>query len=111
MVNFRTRIATDRKQIEKPVGIAFSGEVEDNQIQVALPPRGDKEETTGKQGETQSVGIEFRTRPLGDDASDLGSNNGKTTFNSYGKINYTEQSNVISAETTKKVQSEGSNDR
>ena len=107
MVNFRTRIATDRKQIEKPVGIAFSGEVEDNQIQVALPPRGDKEETTGKQGETQSVGIEFRTRPLGDDASDLGSNNGKTTFNSYGKINYTEQSNVISAETTKKVQSEG----
>ena len=106
-VNFRTRIATDRKQIEKPVGIAFSGEVEDNQIQVALPPRGDKEETTGKQGETQSVGIEFRTRPLGDDASDLGSNNGKTTFNSYGKIYYTEQSNVISAETTKKVQSEG----
>jgi len=104
IVNFRTRIATDRKQVEKPVGIAFSGEVEDNQIQVALPPRGDKEETTGKQGETQSVGIEFRTRPLGDDASDLGSNNGKTTFNSYGKIHYTEQSNVISAETTKKAQ-------
>ena len=41
---------------------------------------------------------------MGDDASDLGSNNGKTTFNSYGKIQYTEQSNVISAETTKKAQ-------
>ena len=107
VVNFRVRIAKDEAQVEKAVGIAYSGEVEDNQIQVIHPPRGDKEETTGKQGETQSVGIEFRTRPLGDDASDLGSNNGKTTFNSYGKIQYTEQSNVISAETTKKVQSEG----
>ena len=107
VVNFRVRIAKDESQVEKAVGIAYSGEVEDNQIQVIHPPRGDKEETTGKQGETQSVGIEFRTRPLGDDASDLGSNNGKTTFNSYGKIQYTEQSNVISAETTKKVQSEG----
>ena len=103
-VNFRVRIATTKSQVEKPVGIAYSGEVEDNQIQVAHPPRGDKEETTGKQGETQSVGIEFRTRPLGDDASDLGSNNGKTTFNSYSKIHYSEQSNVISAETTKKAQ-------
>ena len=107
VVNFRVRIAKDEDQVEKAAGIAYSGEVEDNQIQVAHPPRGDKEETTGKQGETQSVGIEFRTRPSGDDASDLGSNNGKTTFNSYGKIHYTEQSNVISAETTKKVQSEG----
>ena len=104
VVNFRARIAKDQSQVEKAVGIAYSGEVEDNQIQVIHPPRGDKEETTGKQGETQSVGIEFRTRPLGDDASDLGSNNGKTTFNSYGKIQYTEQSNVISAETTKKAQ-------
>ena len=104
VVNFRVRIATEESQVEKPIGIAYSGEVEDNQIQVIHPPRGDKEETTGKQGETQSVGIEFRTRPSGDDGSDLGSNNGKTTFNSYGKIQYTEQSNVISAETTKKVQ-------
>ena len=107
VVNFRVRIAKDEAQVERSNGIAYSGEVEDNQIQVAHPPRGDKEETTGKQGETQSIGIEFRTRPSGDDASDLGSNNGKTTFNSYGKIHYTEQSNVISAETTKKVQNEG----
>ena len=106
-VNFRTRIATDRKQIEKPVGIAFSGEVEDNQIQVSIPPRGDKEETTGKQGETQSVGIEFVSHALGDDASNLGSNNGKTTFNSYGKLDYSEQANSISAETTKKKQPQG----
>ncbi|MFE8586018.1 CshA/CshB family fibrillar adhesin-related protein, partial [Sphingomonas sp. NCPPB 2930] len=52
-VNFRVRIATDESQVEKPIGIAYSGEVEDNQIQVALPPRGDKEETTGAQGEKQ----------------------------------------------------------
>ena len=106
-VNFRTRIAKSEKQVTKATGIAFSGEVEDNQIQVALPPRGDKEETTGKQGETQSVGIEFISRAVGDDASDLGSNNGKTTFNSYGKLDYSEQANTISAETTKKVQAEG----
>ena len=106
-VNFRTRIAKSEKQVTKATGIAFSGEVEDNQIQVALPPRGDKEETTGKQGETQSVGIEFISRAVGDDASDLGSNNGKTTFNSYGKLDYSEQANTISAETTKKVQAQG----
>ena len=106
-VNFRTRIAKSEKQVTKPTGIAFSGEVEDNQIQVALPPRGDKEETTGKQGETQSVGIEFVSRALGDDASNLGSNNGNTTFNSYGKLDYSEQPNSISLETTKKKQSQG----
>ena len=106
-VNFRTRIAKSEKEVTKASGIAFSGEVEDNQIQVALPPRGDKEETTGKQGETQSVGIEFVSRAVGDDASNLGSNNGHTTFNSYGKLDYSEQSNSISLETTKKKQSEG----
>ena len=107
MVNFRTRIAKSEKQVTKATSIAFSGEVEDNQIQVALPPRGDKEETTGKQGETQSVGIEFVSRALGDDASNLGSNNGNTTFNSYGKLDYSEQANTISAETTKKKQPQG----
>ena len=106
-VNFRTRIAKSEKQVTKAASIAYSGEVEDNQIQVAFPPRGDKEETTGKQGETQSVGIEFISRAVGDDASDLGSNNGKTTFNSYGKLDYSEQANTISAETTKKVQAQG----
>ena len=106
-VNFRTRIAKSEKQVTKATGIAFSGEVEDNQIQVALPPRGDKEETTGKQGETQSVGIEFISRAVGDDASNLGSNNGNTTFNSYGKLDYSEQANSISLETTKKKQSQG----
>ena len=107
VVNFRVRIAKDEAQVEKAVGIAYSGEVEDNQIQVIHAPRGDKEETTGKQGETQSVGIEFVSHALGDDASNLGSNNGKTTFNSYGKLDYSEQANSISAETTKKKQPQG----
>ena len=106
-VNFRVRIATTKSQVEKPVGIAYSGEVEDNQIQVALPPRGDKEETTGVQGETQSIDFEFVNRAEGDDASNVGSGNGKTTFNSYGKLYYSEQRNNISLETTKVKQSEG----
>ena len=106
-VNFRVRIAKTRSQVEKPTGIAYSGEVEDNQIQVALPPRGDKEETTGVQGETQSIDFEFVNRAEGDDASNVGSGNGKTTFNSYGKLYYSEQRNNISLETTKVKQSEG----
>ena len=37
VVNFRVRIAKDEAQVERPNGIAYSGEVEDNQIQVAHP--------------------------------------------------------------------------
>ena len=106
-VNFRVRIAKEESQIEKPVGIAYSGEVEDNQIQVAIPPRGDKEETTGVQGETQSIDFEFVNRAEGDDATNVGSGNGKTTFNSYGKLYYSEQRNNISLETTKANQADG----
>ena len=106
-VNFRVRIATTKSQVEKPVGIAYSGEVEDNQIQVAPPPRGDKEETTGKQGEKQTIEFEFVNRAQGTPGTELGSGNGKTTFNSYGKIYYSEQRNTISLETTKKKQTEG----
>ena len=106
VVNFRVRIAKDRKQIESPTGIAYTGEVEDNQIQVVHPPRGDYEETIGKQGEKQTIGIEFINR-VEADASELGSNNGRTTFNAYGKISYTEQRNSISLASTKKVQTEG----
>ncbi len=106
VVNFRVRIATEESQVEKPIGIAYSGEVEDNHIQVIHPPRGDYEETTGKQGEKQNIGIEFVNR-VAADAAELGSNNGKTTFNAYGKISYAEENNSISLDTTKKVQTEG----
>ena len=37
VVNFRVRIAKDEAQVERPNGIAYSGEVEDNQIQVIHP--------------------------------------------------------------------------
>ena len=57
IIKFRVRIATDRTQVENPTGIAYSGEVEDNQVQVTNPPRGDYEETTGKQGDKQRIRI------------------------------------------------------
>ena len=106
-VNFRVRIAKEESQVEKPVGIAYSGEVEDNQIQVAIPPRGDKEETTGVQGEKQTIDLEFVNRPEGDDATNVGSGNQKVTFNSYGKKYYSDKRNNISLETTKVKQAEG----
>ena len=106
-VNFRVRIAKEESQVEKPTGIAYSGEVEDNQIQVAIPPRGDKEETTGVQGEKQTIDFEFVNRPEGDDATDVGSGNQKVTFNSYGKKYYSDKRNDISLETTKATQTEG----
>ena len=106
-VNFRVRIAKEESQVEKPAGIAYSGEVEDNQIQVAIPPRGDKEETTGVQGEKQTIDFEFVNRPEGDDATNVGSGNQKVTFNSYGKVYYSEQRNKISLETTKVKQADG----
>ena len=63
----RLRIALDKADITTPTGIAYSGEVEDFQIQQTIPPRGTKEETTGIQGATQ---------------------NAKVQFNAYGQINY-----------------------
>lgn len=104
IVKFRVRIANDRNQIEKPTGIAYTGEVEDNQVQVSNPPRGDYEETTGKQGEKQSINFEFISHNKGDEPGELGSKNGSVTFNSYGKIDYTQERNSITAETTKTAQ-------
>ena len=63
----RLRIALDKADITTPTGIAYSGEVEDFQIQQTIPPRGTKEETRGIQGATQ---------------------NAKVQFNAYGQINY-----------------------
>ena len=63
----RLRIALDKADITTPTGIAYSGEVEDFQIQQTIPPRGTKEETENVQGATQ---------------------NAKVQFNAYGQINY-----------------------
>ena len=63
----RLRIALDKADITTPTGIAYSGEVEDFQIQQTIPPRGTKEETSNVQGATQNATVQF---------------------NAYGQINY-----------------------
>ena len=63
----RLRIALDKADITTPTGIAYSGEVEDFQIQQTIPPRGTKEETSDVQGATQNATVQF---------------------NAYGQINY-----------------------
>ena len=78
----RIRIALDKADITTPTGIAYSGEVEDFQIQQTIPPRGTKEETSGIQGATQ---------------------NAKVQFNAYGQINY-DFSEINTIDTTVKSQ-------
>ena len=55
----RLRIANDKVDILKPTGIAYSGEVEDFEIQQTIPPRGTKETTIDVQGATQLANIKF----------------------------------------------------
>ena len=78
----RIRIALDKADITTPTGIAYSGEVEDFQIQQTIPPRGTKEVTNGIQGATQ---------------------NAKVQFNAYGQINY-DFSEINTIDTTVKSQ-------
>ncbi len=55
----RLRIANDKADVKEATGIAYSGEVEDFQIQQTIPPRGTKEETYGVQGATQNSTVQF----------------------------------------------------
>ena len=55
----RLRIAYDKADVKEPTGIAYSGEVEDFQIQQTIPPRGTKRETTDVQGATQTSTVAF----------------------------------------------------
>ena len=55
----RLRIANDKADVKEATGIAYSGEVEDFQIQQTIPPRGTKEETYDIQGATQNSTIKF----------------------------------------------------
>jgi len=55
----RLRIANDKADVKEATGIAYSGEVEDFQIQQTIPPRGTKEETYDIQGATQRSTIKF----------------------------------------------------
>ncbi len=56
----RLRIANDKADVKEATGIAYSGEVEDFQIQQTIPPRGTKEETYGVQGATQNSTVKFK---------------------------------------------------
>ncbi|WP_455167909.1 CshA/CshB family fibrillar adhesin-related protein, partial [Streptococcus sp.] len=55
----RLRIANDRADVKEATGIAYSGEVEDFEIQQTIPPRGSKETTIDIQGATQRANIKF----------------------------------------------------
>ena len=55
----RLRIAYDKADVKEATGIAYSGEVEDFQIQQTVPPRGTKKETTDVQGATQTSTVAF----------------------------------------------------
>ena len=55
----RVRIATNKSEIEKPTGNAFSGEVEDFKTKITHPPKGEKKETVGNIKETQKEEIHF----------------------------------------------------
>ena len=56
----RLRIANDKADVKEATGIAYSGEVEDFQIQQTIPPRGTKEETYDVQGATQRSTVQFK---------------------------------------------------
>ena len=56
----RLRIANDKADVKEATGIAYSGEVEDFQIQQTIPPRGTKEETYDVQGATQRSTVKFK---------------------------------------------------
>ena len=55
----RVRIAKDATQIEKPTGMALSGEVEDFEVHLTFLPKGSKTETDGLQGIPQTGTVVF----------------------------------------------------
>ena len=57
----RVRIATSREEIEKPTGLAFSGEVEDFNAKITHPPKGDKQTTIGNATIGTNVDIQRTT--------------------------------------------------
>ena len=71
-IGMRVRIATNAGDIEKPTGTAFSGEVEDMLVRRVYPPQGEKQESTGFQGETQNATVHFTAK--GPDRSDFVTN-------------------------------------
>ena len=61
-IGMRIRIALNQGDIEKPTGTAFSGEVEDLEVLLTYPPKGEKKETFGLQGQQQKATLHFTPR-------------------------------------------------
>ncbi|MGT2965036.1 DUF1542 domain-containing protein, partial [Streptococcus acidominimus] len=97
----RIRIALDRGDIEQPTGTAYSGEVEDFQIQQTIPPRGSKQETRAKKGETQSARVVFTA--YGKRSYDVHTDNQLDTTRPYKFV----VNGQVSDETTLRVNGQG----
>ena len=89
-LGMRFRIATNAGDIEKPTGIAFSGEVEDMLLHRIFPPKGEKQTTDGFTGETQNATLHFTTS--GGSRDD---NNATTTMTSQAPQVLDNQGNVL----------------
>jgi len=58
-LGMRVRIALNKGDIEKPTGTAFSGEVEDLEVELTYPPKGEKKESTGIRDQKQTATLHF----------------------------------------------------
>ena len=58
-LGMRVRIALNKGDIEKPTGTAFSGEVEDLEVELTYPPKGEKKESTGIRDQRQTASLHF----------------------------------------------------
>ena len=67
-LGMRVRIALNKGDIEKPTGTAFSGEVEDLEVILTYPPKGEKKESTGIICQRQKATLQFT--PQGIDQND-----------------------------------------
>ena len=102
-LGMRLRIATNAGDIEKPTGIAFSGEVEDMLLHRIFPPKGEKQTTDGFTGETQNATLHFTTS--GGSRED---NTATTTMSSQAPQVLDNQGNVLqSADGTTYIRPEG----
>ncbi|NYS33379.1 DUF1542 domain-containing protein, partial [Streptococcus danieliae] len=98
----RVRIALDESDVQKATGFAYSGEVEDFQIQQTIPPRGVKKETSGPKGEKQTAQVTFTA--YGKRSYDVATDNELDTARPYKFI----VNGQVSDETTLNVPNEGS---
>ena len=102
-LGMRLRIATNAGDIEKPTGIAFSGEVEDVLLHRIFPPKGEKQTTDGFTGETQNATLHFTTS--GGSRED---NTATTTMTSQAPKILDNQGNILqSADGTTYIRPEG----